>query len=1244
MSTGAQPLELMELPLHGSRLIEASAGTGKTYTIAALYLRLVLGHGELPEGTGELTPPQILVMTFTEAATRELRERIRAVLARGARILRGEPAPAHEALWPALLDAYPEPAARAGAARRLELAAEWMDEAAVSTIHSWCYRMLREHAFDSGSLFNQRLEADQSELQAEAARDYWRRFVYPQPADHLKLLRQAFGEGPDELQARVRPLLGHLTDTAGLEPYRTPDGLYAELATRLARLAELKAVWREDAAEVERQFRELLANVLLGTKYQKPDELIEVMRAWAEDPAALLPDKVGTTPVLERMCAAGMAERLKKGKSLPDDLHPAFTALNAAAEVCADDSERLLQAAAVEIDLQFRQAQRVRVQMGFNDLLLRLRDALEGPGGEALAETLRRQFPVALVDEFQDTDPVQYRILERVYRIEDNPSEQGLLLIGDPKQAIYGFRGADIHSYLKARRATAGRHYTLPRNFRSTARLVGAVNRLFAHADGWSEGAFLFGQGDDGELPFHAVDAQDRGERLEQDGAEVTALTLWCMDPGTPVGTGVYREQMATAAAEQMVRLLTGGTDGTCGFRDSDALRPVRPRDIAVLVRSKVEARIMQEALRARGVRSVYLSEGESVFVTPEAGDLLRWLRACAEPTSERLLRAALATPTLGQSLADLHRLTTDELRWEHRVEQFREYRRLWQTRGVLPMLRRLLHDFDVPRRLLASADGERALTNLLHLSELLQRAAAELDGEQALIRHLVEHREGERATAEEQVLRLESDEDLVKVVTLHKSKGLEYPLVFLPFVCAFRAVDPKKDVPRIDRPPGGRPRWIFRMDTRAQERADRERLAEDLRLLYVGMTRARHACWMGLVPIVSGRSKENELHRSAVGYLLNGPEPMPNGELEDRLQAARGDEAAIAIEPLPEITGAGVRLAQQTAAPGRARTPTRPVREPWWVASYSAIAHPDEADAPAPLVADPVAPDSALEDMLRESAVGSGAGSQAGHDPTRALPLPEVPVAGGLHDFPRGPAPGTFLHGLLEWAAEQGWSAVVADRARLDDEVQKRCEQRDWGDWTPVVQDWMRRLITAEYALASGGAFRLDGLGVYQPELEFLFETRWLQSRRLDAAVREQLLPGQPRPSAGDRLLNGMLKGFVDLVFEHEGRYYVADYKSNWLGPGPEAYVPERLRDAVLEHRYDLQLVIYTLALHRQLQARMPGYDYDRHMGGGVYLFLRGIDAPGRGVFHDCPPRALIEQLDGWFAEGPDRPQEARA
>lgn len=1204
-----RPLAL-RFPLRGSRLIEASAGTGKTFTISALYLRLVLGHGEGAIGFGrELLPPEILVVTFTDAATRELRERIRARLVQAARVFRAEEA-GDDLLQQLRGDFMPErwPAC----ARRLDIAAQWMDEAAVSTIHGWCQRMLREHAFDSGSLFEQRLETDHGELLAEVARDYWRQQCYPLDGAALDWVI-AHWQHPDSLPGRVRPLLGEAA-----EPCGTPLGrlLDAALAEQVRELAALKAPWPAWADELERLLDAAVAGKCVDgrkiqARYYQP--WFARLREWASGAATELDLGAG----FARLTPDGLAEAWKKGSTPDHPALPAMAALPARLAALRGPAEAAQRHAAAWIGQRFEAEKRRRAEMGFDDMLARLDAALRGDSGARLAAVIRQQFPVALIDEFQDTDPLQYRIFDAIYRVGADADDTGLFLIGDPKQAIYAFRGADIHTYLHARRATAGRHENLDTNFRSSQALVAAVNRVFALAERREagQGAFLFREGDDNPLPFLAVRAHGRAEVWQVAGETPPALNFWHLAGAEPLSAGAYRSEMAARAASEIVRLLRLGQQGRAGFAKADAFAALQPSDIAVLVRDRKEAEAIRGQLARRGVRSVYLSDKDSVFASQEARDLLLWLRACAEPDLDRPLRAALASRTLGLELAELEQLNQDERHWERRVMQFRGYRQRWQRQGVLPLLHRLLHDFALPQRLMARADGERALTNLLHLAELLQQAAAELDGEQALIRHLAELLAGAPQGADEQVLRLESDAALVRVVTIHKSKGLEYPLVFLPFICAFRPVDGGQPLQVHD---GERRRLVLQPDQATIERAERERLGEDLRLLYVALTRARHACWLGVADLKDGRANTSGLHRAALGYLLGGGTPLPGTAALAQWLAPLAVAGESAVLAAPEADAAQFVEPSAAAAELRWRVPQRKAAEHWWIASYSALR-----------LGEVEAPPSRFEDAAPDSPAAQKAADDERESVAVALGAREAP---SLHRFPRGPNPGTFLHGLLELAGREGFAALAAEPERLREQIARRCQLRGLTAWIEPIADWLLDLVRRPLALGEGGAVALAQLASYQPELEFWFEARHVDVRRLDALVQEYVLPGMARPALSRDTLNGMFKGFIDLAFEHDGRYYVVDYKSNWLGEDDAAYTAEAMQRAVAAQRYDLQYVLYLLALHRQLQVRLSDYDYDRHMGGALYLFLRGSRADGQGIHHARPPRVLIEALDALF------------
>ena len=1220
----------LTLPLRGSQLIEASAGTGKTYTIALLYIRLILGprvmNGESgPDETAfhrPLLPPEILVVTFTEAATQELRMRIRERLMEAARAFRADPQDTGADTTDPLLqlrDACP-PDSWPGHARSLQVAAEWMDEAAVSTIHAWALRMLKEHAFDSGNQFHQELVSDQTTMLRDAVNDYWRERFYPLEEPAARIIRSVF-RSPEALgKALATPLrreharlvhAGRPAEAADLAPCLEA----ASAAQQDSDCAEgdARAAYRADAATVRGLLEGLRPGLHRSSYKEAADDeafaaALASLDAWAQDTAA-------ANAFVGRLAPRRM--RLRKGYSCPD--HPFFRRLDHWQQ-CLESANQargqlrsiVLADARVRVRERLEQQLAERSEMGFDDLLRRLDHALHSPRGDALAERIRTQFPVALVDEFQDTDPLQYRIFDRVYRVADDDRNCCLVLIGDPKQAIYSFRGADIHSYLEARRATAGRHHTLRRNFRSSRGMVEAVNCLFQQAEAFPRGAFRFRRDGGNPLPFVTVDARGREERLVLEDSPATALTAWLYQEEEAVSVDTFRAVLAEHAAQRITAWLNGAGSSRTGFVTGSGHRPLAPGDIAVLVRNHTEAAAIRGAMHRRGLASVYLSDKDSVFASREAADLLTWLRACAEPDDDGLLRTALATGSLALPLAELDRVRHDELAWERYQERFYGYHQDWRRLGTLPMLRRLIQEFDVAGKALSRADGERRMTNLLHLAEWAQEAADSLDGPQALVRLLSEHVRD--PSGEDQVLRLESDAELIQVVTIHKAKGLEYPLVVVPFATSWREVS------------GGQTEVVYHDDgmylevagkdkaADAYARADDERLDEDVRLLYVALTRARHATFLGLAPVAPGSNRKAQLHKSAIGYLLAGGEQLPDARtLEARLTALCGICGELTVEPVPGEAGRG----HYRPATARAQfRPARPVRhgafEPWWIASYSAL-ETGTSDG---------VPETPREDTRNETSAERG---PADRDPPGG-----TPAAGSIHAFPRGPEAGTFLHGLMEWAAHRGFGSMpAADERRR--QIERRCRARHWQTHAVTLDHWLETMLQAPLFREGNAQQSLAGLTAYQVEREFWFAVSHADARDLDRLIQEHILPGELRPALTSRHLNGLLKGFIDLVAEHNGRYFVLDWKSNHLGADNRYYTTGAMQQAMLDNRYDVQFSLYLLALHRHLRQRLgTGYDYDRHVGGAMLVFVRGIDSPGHGLLHQLPARTFMEQLDG--------------
>ena len=1166
-------LNPLTLPLRGERLIEASAGTGKTFTIGLLYLRLLLGLGGENAYSRPLSVEEILVVTFTEAATAELRGRIRENIHQlRLACIRGKSSnPMHQLL----LEQMPD---LAQAAAQLLAAERQMDEAAIFTIHGFCQRMLNLNAFESGMLFEQELIEDEQALLKQSTADFWRRQCYPLTLDVARIIAAEWS-GPDSLLTTLRPWLQG--ESPGLKrPPAAGETLESRHARNLARIDAIKQQWQALSADVEGMISASGVDKRSYSSKHLPNWVARVTQ-WASSETLdyQLPKE------LERFGQQVLDEKTKKGEA---PCHSLFEAIDQFLAEPLSLRDVIIAQALTDVRATVQREKRLRALLGFDDLLSKLDEALQQPGGVLLAETIRARFPVAMIDEFQDTDPQQYRIFRSLYI---NQPEQALFLIGDPKQAIYAFRGADIFTYLRARNEVSA-HYTLDTNWRSSPEMVESVNRLFSQLDS----PFLFSA-----IPFQPVmpAAPNQTLKLIFDEQQQPALRFW-LQPGEGVGNSDYQQFMAQQCAADISRWLVAGQQGRACLGKGETLKPVRASDITVLVRSRNEAGLIRDALNALSIPSVYLSSRDSVYTTPEARELLWLLQAIQAPEQERLLRSALATSIFAIDAATLDALTQNEREWDALVEQFAVWQQLWHQRGVLPMLRDVMIRRQLAENMLASENGERRLTDLMHLGELLQEASVQLESPHALVRFLAQQIARPNSQASSQQLRLESDRHLVQIITIHKSKGLQYPLVWLPFAAGFREAasalyhDRDTFTALLD----------VQGDAQSLALAEEERLAEDLRLLYVALTRSVYHCSVGIAPLIKGTRKkegESDLHKSALGYLVQQGEAADAQQLSQRLNALTGEGIALVEEAL--LPGEMWQDAQQGDEVLSSRDITRALADVWRVTSYSGL----QQHHSSPLL-------DALPNFDIDAAGEEEKGEEAALTP---------------HHFPRGAAPGTFLHGLFESID----FTEPPDSVWLEDQLQHNGYPLTW---LPVLEQWIDRVLHTPLN-AEGLTLSAIKSSERLIEMEFYLPiNNLLTAADLDALLRRHDSLSQQAAPLDFRQVRGMLKGFIDLVFRWQGKYYLLDYKSNWLGDSHAAYTPEAMAQAMIGHRYDLQYQLYTLALHRYLQHRLPDYDYQRHFGGVFYLFLRGMDgsSPDNGIFATRPAEAFVEEIDALFGE----------
>jgi exodeoxyribonuclease V beta subunit len=1186
-------LDLATIETSGLHLIEASAGTGKTWTIAALYVLLLLESG--------LRPEEILVVTYTKAATAELRDRVRTRISETLELYSSGRPPGDE-LERILLEARATDRDRA--VKLLTRALYSFDDAAIFTIHGFCQRALLDSAFESGSLFDTEMITDQSALVDEVCEDFWRSRIMNEPEEFLEQLIAA-GYTPDRLS---RPFKGHYQDPGlTIIPTAGDPDLGPLVARCTALFPGLASLWRTDRDAITGE----LADANLSQTSFKPARIKDAARALDAWFSAGVVNK--TCPKLELFSHRALLKGQKKGSTIPS--HPFFDLcqemLDTLGQIELAFTEKLIQRQTALHDwvkAELTRRKRGRNLRCFDDLLLDLHTALASAGGDLLVQSLRTRYRAALIDEFQDTDPLQWQIFSRLAGLDTKEATYPLYLIGDPKQAIYSFRGADIFAYLQAARAVEEeKKSTLDTNRRSVAPLVRAVNSLFeAVSNPFLCRAIAFKRVNSGRDPGHGL--LRGGQAVEQ------PLQFWVYprpDQSLAVKKGEASRAIVRTVAAEIARLL----DGSGEIIDRKGRRMLAAGDIAVLVKAHYQADLVQEALRSLGIPSV--QHGSStIFESGEALDLLRILRAANEPSRERLVREALLTGTLGMSanqLAGYLEGTSDDSAWEGWLLRFRALQEAARSGGVVTLAEQLLGGCGVRRQALAQVGGERLLTNVLHCVELLHQAEQEQGlGLEGLIVWL-ERRIARNEEDEPALLRLETDANAVQLSTIHASKGLEYPVVFLPFAW--------------DSPSGRSEQLLFHddrggltldlgSDRREANRAlaAGERAAEAARLLYVSITRAEFLCYIAWGCISDAQTSPlfTLLHNGTVNdpkTFRNCPDQAILADIRRLDATAQG--LAATIMPV-DSAAPPYRPAQEHLKPFTCRSLPQAISSDWRVSSFSGLA-------------------AGVERTLQSRDYDALPGS-ATESPSED-PAPR-PAGFSIFDFPRGSAAGTCLHEILE-----GLDFAAVSDAQVEQSTGSCLRANGYeAHWLPAVSR-MVGAVTRAPLVAGAPLFNLAQLdkGAWQPELEFFLPLAQLSPERLRQLFDGLLNPGQ-HGHFGELLAalhfqqsRGMLHGFMDLVFEHDGRYYIIDWKSNHLGFSGGDYAHAGMTRSMAEHSYILQYHLYTLALDRHLRLHLPGYSYETHFGGAIYVFLRGIaaDSPDQGIYRDKPSAVFIERAN---------------
>ncbi len=1187
---------IYDLEWDARSIIEANAGTGKTYTIVGLFLRLLLEK--------DLKVDEILVVTFTNKAASELRERILESLRKAKSLLNGE-IETNDAFLSELLK---ETDNKAEAVKTINQAILNFDDSLISTIHGFCQKVLKEEALLAGSTFDAEISREDTQLE-EATEDFWREFVAENSDSEigqykLETLYNFKRQGYEPVHPEsLKRFLNNLFK----KPYAEIEGEVMDdvdeyLADVIQLREKLENSWGDHKEFVRKEFLKCelshYSDRNVTSRIQKMDDFLNSPLYGNES--------IDQLKFFRWSYVDDDSNLTSKGTKKPQYCD-FFELIDEYSELISDIEKvktTLLQVAYRRINERRNKLKLDSETYSYDDLLIKLRDSLTaGSNADGLARKLRKRYSVALVDEFQDTDPIQYQIFDKIYPATS--VDASLLMIGDPKQAIYTFRGADVYAYLKAKDDLQGDVYTLQDNYRSSEGVIEGVNALFE----FSDSPFL-----DKQIGYNSsgVGLKHLNQQFLKNGKSAPGIHFTVYEP-FQTGKDDLRYYSVNQSIREICEMLE---DNALQILDEESkeMRQVKPGDIAILVSTNRDAERMKRELKKVGLSAVTYSR-EKVLESFESVRIKLLMESVLDPINSSKAGNLLVSGFFGFDGDHLYRSKDDDKFLAQLFETLNELNEIWNRQGFYAMMRYLLFEQDSLHHFSAQPNSERVLTNLFHLSDICSKA----EQEQALSMGELYHwflNEMKRAEDDDEKTQLlESDQKLIKILTVHTSKGLEFPIVFCPFLWEgtrrekgdhFNEYHDEENLLKIN--------VDFRKgaNTDIVRKSVLESVSEEVRKAYVAITRAKYQC-----RIIWGSHTDS--HLSGMGGVMLGKK-----FLEEQIDNKLGDkekqiDTAKFIDKISEVQSKYSEYISLDKISEYERR-TEPVKlsdESESIPDYQPYKGPEELD-----------PGRRLDSFSSLNSHGQDA-SQPDYDQTLDNYVSfleagtEQKKVQNIFTFPKGATAGTAIHKLFE---HEDFEFATANQINLIPIAEQVLEQYNFSEiWSGVLQRMMRDVTGSKIGdMDLSNVKRSDEIR----ELEFHFPSAELNLDEIISIIRNNS-PTDMNKST----IQNYLTGFIDLTVRQNGKYYILDYKSNYLGDQIEDYEPEKLKQEIESANYDVQYHIYTVALKKYLTARIPDFDYDHDFGGVAYLFVRGMrSGSGNGVWSVKPDKEVINRLEKYL------------
>lgn len=1143
--------DVVKVPLLGKNLVEASAGTGKTYSIAILVLRMIVEK--------EVDISQQLIVTFTNFAVAELQERIRHFLKQAYDIAnRSEEEDKKVAqnddpiIRTICLESK---VAKAILKDKLRAAMLTVDEASILTIHGFCQQMLHSFAFETQQNFEATLQNDVSDFINEISNEFWRKELSTLPVGLFDvnelvtikttlqyLLKQQLGKVPTIFPEEIK--LAHYLENS----IENLQGAQANKKANFDNIIESINIQKETiVADLNKSnYAKNKYSALINNPKIFIAEAAKVFSKPESIPGYY--NKFTSTVWHEIKDYLQQNETVEKLKKLV-----AFALFNKAIENYYPQLETSIQNAGI---------------LTFDAIILKLHEAIVIKDNKNLRNLIRAKYPVVFIDEFQDTDVIQFQLFDKLFFSEKGTEEIAttLFLIGDPKQSIYAFRNADIDSYLSAA-TKVDTQYSMDTNFRSSKHMIDAANSFF-EASGSQ--VFGFDEQEQSKIIYQRVLTNDHSKQLLQHGQAVKETLILCNNANKDLS----KDDICNT-----ISYLLNPTNGFAFDTGKGVTKAIEPQDIAVLTGSRADGKMIKEALHKHNIPAVNIDEN-TVLHSAEARDISLILKAMLSPSIQNV-KAALYLTFINK----IHQLATNNLIPIQIINEidalalFNNYSELANQHSVYQAMAKLLSDFSVQQIFSKNYSTKRSLANILQLTELLHQqqyrrgwSATELAA------WLRKAQTSTSVKGDEYLMQIESDELAVNILTIHKSKGLEFPIV-ITYGLNRSAKIKDRDFYEIKTDNGTKQIIPRELLTEAMEASlAKAEDQENRRLIYVAITRAVYQCYLFYSD--GGKKKDGT---TALNELI-APLNEGNGILKT-FSPPVTEHSFSWEQELPITTATNVDIQRLENS-----------KSSWALLSFSSLAIEHE------------------------------------YEPKLSQSTTEQYDQFIFNQLPRGAEAGTKLHELFEkidFTTDFSNIAALAPYEKRNLELFNKNDAKNATDFTSMVGQMLHHVMNASITIEEG-VINLSQISQQQKlhELEFEFP---LNQRH----VADKLIPllGQYDAGIQDRYhsLSGMMTGYIDLLFEYNGKYYILDWKSNYLGFSLKDYQGEHLKAAMQQNQYNLQYLIYTLAIHKFLRQRLgKAYDYEQNFGGVIYIFIRGARAKSNsGIFTDKPSIAYIEALE---------------